>query len=70
MSGVLVKSAIQLLDKHDIENKPVIEEVTGLLKNENRYIANQAVQYLEKLDEPDKKTQRKLDKYKKKYNLN
>lgn len=70
MNGVLVKSTIQLFNNHEIEDNLVIEEVTRLLENENRFIASQAVQYLEQLDTPDKKTQRKLDKYKKKYNLN
>ena len=70
LRGALVRTAISLFKKHDIENKKVINEVTGLLQNENRFISNQALQYLEQLNEPDKKTQRKLVKYKKKYNLN
>lgn len=70
LRGALVKTAIGLFEKHDIENKKVINEIAGLLQNENRFIANQAAQYLEQLNTPDKKTQRELDKYKKKYNLN
>jgi hypothetical protein len=70
LRGALVRTIIQLFEKHDIENKKVINEVTELLQNENRFIASQAVHFLEQLEDPDKKTQRKLSKYKKKYNLN
>lgn len=70
LRGALVRTTIQLFEKHDIENKKVIDEITGLLENENRFIASHAVQFLEQLENPDKKTQRKLSKYKKKYNLN
>jgi len=70
LRGALVRTIIQLFEKHDIENKKVINEVTGLLQNENRFIASQAVQFLEQLEDPDKRTQRKLVKYKEKYNLN
>lgn len=70
LRGALVRTAIQLFEKHDIKNKKVIDEVTGLLENENRFIASQAIHFLEQLKDPDKRTQRKLVKYKKKYNLN
>lgn len=70
LRGALIKTAIGLFEKHDIENKKVISEISDLLQNKNRFIASQAVQFLEQLENPDKKIQRKLDKHKKKYNLN
>ncbi len=69
MNGTLVKSWIELLLKFGIQDKQVVEEVQKLLENENRYIANQALKYLENLDNTDKKVARDIRKYKKKNNL-
>ncbi|MFW6310196.1 MAG: hypothetical protein ACOC1D_03765 [Prolixibacteraceae bacterium] len=66
LSGTLVKSMIELLIHFDIQNKNIIAEVQPLLKNENRYIANQALKYLESLDNPDRKTARTIEKFKRK----
>jgi len=55
LNGVLIKMVLEMFTVHKIENKEVIENVAALLKNENRYIANQALKFLENLDRPDKK---------------
>ena len=49
LNGVLVKNILDLFKIHNIEDEAVAIEVAQLLKNENRYIANQALKYLENL---------------------
>ncbi len=69
LNGSLVKSMIELLLQFHIENEQIVAEVQILLKNENRYIASQALKYVEAMDNADNKTKRNIRKYKKKNNL-
>ena len=66
-NGILIKLMMDLFISKEVDNPLVIEEVGKLLKNENRYIAKQAIKYLETLNNVDKKTARSIEKYKKKY---
>ena len=65
-NGILVKLMMDLFTSKRVDDQLVTEEVGKLLKNENRYIAKQAVKYLENLSDVDKKTARSIEKYKKK----
>jgi hypothetical protein len=65
LNGTLTKNILELYKIHAINDEYSISEVAKLLKNENRYISNQAFKYLESLDNLDKKTQKSIDKYKK-----
>jgi len=49
-----------------VNNPVAVSEAAGLLKHENRYIASQAVKYLESIENLDSKTQKTVEKYKKK----
>lgn len=69
LSGTLIKDFMELLIRFEVNEKQIVAEVEALLKNENRYIANQALKYLESLENPDKKTVRRIEKYRKKNNL-
>ena len=51
---------------HAIKDEYSISEVAKLLKNENRYISNQAFKYLDSVENLDKKTQKAIEKYEKK----
>ena len=64
-NGILVKLMMDLFMAKNVNDKLVTEEVAKLLKNENRYIAKQALKYLENLDDIDKKTARNIEKFKK-----
>jgi hypothetical protein len=65
MNGILVKLMMDLFISKSVADELVTEEVGELLKNENRYIAKQALKYLENLNDVDKKTARNIEKYKK-----
>lgn len=65
LNGVLVKTTLEMFTIHKIEDEMVTENVAKLLKDENRYIANQAFKYLESQDNLDKKILRDIEKYKK-----
>jgi hypothetical protein len=65
----LVKDLVELFVLFKVDEKQVVEKIQPLLKDENRYIATQALKYLESLDNPDKKTERTIEKYRRKYNL-
>lgn len=65
-NGILVKKMMSLFISKKINDKFITEEVGKLLKNENRYIAKQALIYLESINDIDKKTARSIEKYKKK----
>lgn len=63
LNGTLVKNTLELYSIHSVADDFTVAEVAKLLKNENRYISNQAVQYLQSIDNVDKKTQKSMDKY-------
>jgi len=65
LNGVLVKTALEMFTIHKIEDEKVTDNVAALLKNENRYIANQAFKYLENIGNLDKKILKDIEKYKK-----
>ncbi len=65
LNGVLVKTILEMFTIHNVEDEMVTDNVSELLKDENRYIANQAFKYLENLDNPDKQIMRDIEKYKK-----
>ena len=69
LSGTLVKSLMELLMQFDIENKTIVADVQPLLENKNRYIANQAFKFLDSLENPDRKTERKIEKFKEQNNF-
>lgn len=65
-NGILVKLMMELFISKNVEDQKVTEKVMELLKNENRYIANQALKYLENLNNVDRKTEKMIKKYKRK----
>ncbi len=66
MNGSLVKSTLELLKQHNINSEVVVIQIAELLNSENRYIAKQAFNYLKEMDNLNKKTLKKIDKYKRK----
>lgn len=48
---------------HKGEDEMVAEKVSALLKDENRYIANHALKYLETLEKPGEKVERVIEKF-------
>lgn len=66
LNGSLVKILLDLLEWHQINNLAMANEICDLLKNENRYIANNAYHFLTNANITDKKIQKQLEKYKKK----
>jgi len=66
LNGTLTKNVLELYKIHSVDDSYTVSEVTKLLKHENRYISNQAFQYLDNIENPDKKTQKSILKYKKK----
>lgn len=65
LNGVLIKTVLDMFSFHKIEDEVVTENVALLLKNENRYIVNQALGYLESLENLNKKILKSVEKYKK-----
>jgi len=65
MNGALVKNTLELFKLHNVNSETVIIQIAKLLKNENRYIAKQAFDYLNGTDNLNKKTLKKVEKYKK-----
>lgn len=65
LNGTLTKNILDLYTFHNIEDDYSVSVISQLLKNDNRYIVNQAIHYLEKLDSLDKKTIKTIEKYKK-----
>ncbi|MBD3637003.1 MAG: hypothetical protein HUJ25_06620 [Crocinitomicaceae bacterium] len=62
LNGVLVKTILEMFTIHNVEDEMVTENVSELLKDDNRYIAKQAFKYLDNIDNPDKKTVRDIEK--------
>ncbi|NQU55239.1 MAG: hypothetical protein HQ522_22195 [Bacteroidetes bacterium] len=65
MNGTLVKTTLELFKIHKIEVEQVEAQVSELLKNKNRFIANQAYQFLNRAEIIDKRTIKTIEKYKK-----
>lgn len=65
LNGTLTKNILDLYTFHNIEDDYSVSVISQLLKNNNRFIANQAIAFLENLDELDKKTKKSIDKYRK-----
>ncbi len=65
LNGTLVKNILELYKLQNIHDSYTISEVAKLLKNENRYISSQAINFLENISAPDKKTMKAITKYKK-----
>ncbi len=65
MNGTLVKSTLELFKSHNINSGTVLMQIAELLKNNNRYIAKQAFNYLKDIDNLNKKTYKKVERYKK-----
>ncbi|NOR74597.1 MAG: hypothetical protein GQ525_05515 [Draconibacterium sp.] len=70
MNGTLVKSTLELFKLHKINSEKVLEQIAELLKNDNRYIAKQAFDYLNGVDNLNKKTSKRVERYHKKMNKN
>ena len=68
MNGTLVKSTLELFKLHKINSEKVLVQIAELLKNDNRYIAKQAFDYLNGVDNLNKKISKKVKKYYKKMN--
>ncbi len=60
MNGTFVKSTLELFKLHNINSEKVLEQIAELLKNKNRYIAKQAFDYLNGVDNLNKKTSKKM----------
>ncbi len=65
-NGILVKTMLELFKAQQIENETISNRVADLLKNENRFIANQAYEFLNDIHIQDKNTLRSIQKYEKK----
>lgn len=65
LNGVLLKAILDMFTLHKIEDNMVTENVATLLKNKNRYISNQAFNYLKNLNNTDKKILKDIENYKK-----
>jgi len=66
LNGAIIKALFELLKIHNVKDVVLTKQILPLLKNDNRYIANQAYQFLESIQELDKKTMNDLQRYKKK----
>ncbi len=66
LNGNLVKNVLELFQNQRVNNPVAVSEAANLLKNPNRYIASQAVKYLESLESIDAKTKKELEKFRKK----
>jgi hypothetical protein len=64
LNGALVKALFELLKVHNVEDEALTKQISPLLKNDNRYIANQAYQFLADITNLDKKTLNELERYK------
>lgn len=65
LNGTLAKSLLELYQLHSVHDGETVAVVRDLLKEDNKHIAKQALSYLENLDNPDKKTLKSIQKYKK-----
>jgi hypothetical protein len=65
LNASLIKDVLELFKNQEVENEQVNNGVALLLTNKNRYIANNAFKFLESRKMLDKKTLKKVDKYKK-----
>jgi len=65
LNGTLTKNLLELYNLHLVQDDYTISEVAKLLKNDNRYISNQAFKYLDNIENLDKKTNKSVIKYKK-----
>ena len=66
-NGILIKLMMELFIKKKVNDNTVVADARQLLKHDNRYIANQALKYLETLDNTDRKTERSIEKFKRKH---
>lgn len=66
-NGILIKLMMELFIKKKVNDNTVVADARQLLKHDNRYIANQALKYLETLDKTDRKTERSIEKFKRKH---
>lgn len=64
LNATLTKSVLELYTIHSVYDANTVASVIKLLKTKNQYISNQAIRYLENLDNPDKRMQRLISKYK------
>ncbi len=64
LQGALVKLALELLDVKKIDEEIVNNNISVLLKSENRYVSNLAYKFLETRSQIDKKTLKSIEKYK------
>ncbi len=65
-NGILIKLMMELFISKNVNDDTVTANARQVLKNDNRYIASQALKYLENLDNVNKKTERSIEKYKRK----
>lgn len=65
LNGTLTKNVLELFSIHSVNNDETILAILKLLKNDNKYIANQALSYLENLENPNKKIEKSINKFKK-----
>jgi len=66
LNGTLTKKILELYKVHSINDNITVLEVAKLLKNQNRYISNEALHFLKSIDNLDKKTEKAVRKYDKK----
>lgn len=65
LNGTLTKNVLDLYAFHNIADDYSVSEISQLLKSNNRYIANQAIHFLENVEPLDKKILKAINKYKK-----
>ncbi len=66
LNATLIKLSLELFEFQKVDDETVNASISKLLKNENRYISNLAIQYLENKVHLDKKTSKELEKYQQK----
>lgn len=65
LTGTEIIDIIRLFKTHNIDDKQIIRQIAALLENDNKYVANEAWNFLNEVKIADNKTLRKIRKYKK-----
>ena len=64
LNSTLTKNLLELFHVHKIKSDGVLVEVAKLLSNKNRFIAKQAFLFLDEIEVLNKRTLRRIEKYK------
>ncbi len=65
LNGTLIKNVLDLFSENQVKDNYTEKETVKLLNSPNRYVAKQAADYLQKLEEKSAKTMKAVNKYNK-----